>query len=223
MFTDLAKLFAPSDYLTFDKDWNDFRLYAIGRHGSQMYGDRPYAYHLAMVETVLHEYGFTEYQYQASAWLHDIVEDTGTTFNHINERFGPLVTALVFSVTGEGKNRKERTASIYEKLKKYPDGAVLKVADRIANMSNCRREYIRGVADSRLLQMYVNEWDEFRTNIGPLMGNQLRARIIWEALDSLVEACKEDIRTMKKGEEISQEIEEEQKKGEAAVNNPSQV
>ena len=47
---------------------------------------------------------------------------------------GVHVADLVWAVTGVGANRKERNQSIYDKIKNYPMAAVLKTADRIADL-----------------------------------------------------------------------------------------
>lgn len=48
--------------------------------------------------------------------LHDLLEDTDTTFDEIVERFGEEVATLVHCVTGEGSSRRERQRSIVEKI-----------------------------------------------------------------------------------------------------------
>jgi hypothetical protein len=214
MFPNLTDLFKPAS-IGFEKDWSDFRMYAIRRHGNQMYGDMPYAFHLAKVECVLAEFGFTEYHYQAAAWLHDIVEDTDATHDNIYASYGPLVACLVYTVTGEGSNRKERAASIFAKIAKYPAGAIVKVADRIANMTEARVDLHKSNKDDKV-KMYLKEWDDFRTNICPLMQDDLRSRLLWEALDTLVENCKLDVKALEESKlEDLELLEDEKKEGEA--------
>jgi (p)ppGpp synthase/HD superfamily hydrolase len=214
MFEDLFKLIKPRAELTFEKNWNDFRMYAISRHATQMYGKYPYAYHLAMVEAVLSEYGFDEYEYQAAAWLHDILEDTNTKLDNIYGNYGPVVTSLVYSVTGEGRNRKERNASIYAKLQKYPNAAIIKVADRIANMTEGRNTMIRERQTDKV-EMYLNEWEDFKANVGCHLAEGLRNRLIWESLDTLVDNCRTELKDIQEQleEERLEEQKEESKKG----------
>jgi (p)ppGpp synthase/HD superfamily hydrolase len=212
--------FMKPDSISFDKEWPDFRMYAIRRHKGQMYGDYPYAYHLAMVECVLMEFGFTDFHYQAAAWLHDIVEDTDVTLDHIYANYGPLVATLVYSVTGEGENRKERNVSIYGKLRKHPDAAVLKVADRIANLTEARKELNAVDSKPNKAKMYVQEWAEFKANVGPLVGSDLRSRLIWECLDTLAEDCINELEEIKEKKEKNKVTAvEEQKNGEIAESN----
>ncbi len=110
------------------------RAFAIERHGDQLYGDRPYAVHLAAVEQVLVDHGFVTDHWRAAAWLHDVLEDTPATFEEIDSHFGGLIAEMVHAVTGVGVNRADRTGSILGKLRLRPAACALKVADRIANV-----------------------------------------------------------------------------------------
>jgi hypothetical protein len=104
-------------------DWNtlekDAWTFAEERHAAQRYGDQPYTVHLEHVRAVLASFGHGG-ALGVAAWLHDTVEDTATTREEIAERFGEDVAALVWAVTGTGKNRKERNASAYEKIRQTP-------------------------------------------------------------------------------------------------------
>ncbi len=113
---------------------DEARAFAIERHGDQLYGNQPYAVHLAAVEQVLVDHGFVADHWRAAAWLHDVLEDTDTTLEEIDAQFGRLVAEMVRAVTGSGSNRAERTASILWKLRERPSVCALKVADRIANV-----------------------------------------------------------------------------------------
>ncbi len=116
---------------------DDYRQFAIDAHGGQLYGDKPYAYHLQKVAEVLSDFGYTEDKWQAAAWLHDVIEDTDVSQAHVHTRFGWEVATLVWAVTGEGANRKEKQASIITKLHQCKEACILKLADRIANLEAC--------------------------------------------------------------------------------------
>lgn len=208
MFESLIKAFLPRDMVTFEKDWPDFRMYAIRRHGLQQYGDLPYSFHLAMVETCLLESNFTEYHYQAAAWLHDICEDTNTTLEEVVNAYGGPTGSIVWACTGEGKDRKACNASIYKKLTKYPSAAPVKVADRICNMMTATGEARRG--DTKKITMYLNEWEEFRKTVAPLMEDERRKLALWISLEEVVDRAKdllEDIEDLKKEEKLAEQPE----------------
>jgi hypothetical protein len=207
MFGDI-KIAVGSD-ISFQKEWSDFRVFAIRCHGKQMYGEMPYASHLALVEHYLVDHGYTEHHYQASAWLHDVLEDTDASIDKIHQNYGPIVAGIVFSCTGEGLNRKARVQSIYAKLSKYPLAAPVKVADRLANMiiaySTARNTY-----DTEKLEMYLSEWDGFRKHVFPLVADSRRGRMLWESLDSLSENAKNDVAELKaRGAKLNEEREQQ--------------
>jgi (p)ppGpp synthase/HD superfamily hydrolase len=142
---------------------------AFEAHKDQRYGNNPYSRHLADVVKVLERYGVKYEPLLAAGWLHDVLEDTDLSRLELAEKFDiasypkedrPLIERtlqLVSAVTGEGKNRRERNASIYEKV--TAEGllaAILKCADRMANVESCYDN-----RDTRLF-MYWKEHGAFR-------------------------------------------------------------
>jgi (p)ppGpp synthase/HD superfamily hydrolase len=122
----------------------DFSLYA---HGKQTYGGHPFIVHLDAVAAVLREAGFSG-PIMDAAYLHDSLEDSPVTMEEIETFFGQEVGELVWAVTGVGETRKERNASIYQKLAACKSARDLKAADRIANLEaqgsgNLRATYVR--------------------------------------------------------------------------------
>ncbi|WP_174297358.1 HD domain-containing protein [Sphingomonas bacterium] len=107
--------------------------FAVTAHGDQRYGERPYRDHLAAVVQVLRDFGYAG-PYEAARWLHDVVEDTPVELATIAERFGPDVASMVDAVTGLGATRAERNVRIYVGIARDPRAAVVKLADRIANV-----------------------------------------------------------------------------------------
>lgn len=143
------------------KDVVDF---AVLKHGSQAYDIQPYKYHLdkvlAVIDTVIQEPQFKWLNHEvirAAAYLHDIIEDTNTSWQEICDPFGDAVADLVQLVSDEpGKNRKDRKLRTYPKIK--AGGLVpkmIKLADRIANV-----EYSLYVKNSRF-NMYFREQSQF--------------------------------------------------------------
>lgn len=134
------------------------RAFAVSAHGDQRYGDCPYVEHLSAVVKVLEEFGFSD-EHVAAGWLHDVVEDTDITEADIEEAFGERVAKLVSAVSGGG-DRATHVASIYAKIEAYPDAAVVKLADRIANVEACAQ------GDKHSIR-YAREHPRFSTVIGP--------------------------------------------------------
>jgi (p)ppGpp synthase/HD superfamily hydrolase len=134
------------------------RQFAVTHHGDQRYGERPYAYHLDQVASLLEPYGETA---RVVGYLHDVVEDTDVTLQQVAEEFGSAVAACVAVLTDEpGANRKERKEKTYTKMAGITGEAelalIVKAADRLANTQACLGD---GKVD--LLKVYQSELDAF--------------------------------------------------------------
>ncbi len=73
-----------------------------------------------------------------AALLHDTVEDTNTTFEEIEAKFGPEVCELVREVTDDKSlpSVERKRLQVEHADKHSPDGALLKIADKIANLED---------------------------------------------------------------------------------------
>ena len=149
-------------------------------HTGQQYGANDYTYHLSRVhDEVVAMVGISETDMRAAALLHDTLEDTTASYRQVKYCFGESVAELVYAVTDElGRNRQERHIKTYPKLCKAGYWAItLKLADRIANVSECVRN-----RDGRLA-MYRNEQQEFEETLRPFGGpafgwDKLRAMVL---------------------------------------------
>lgn len=146
--------------------------YARFAHDGQEYDGKPYEFHLSQVAAIMAQFGYTDEESQAAAWLHDIVEDTNVKIEDINAHFGYVVGDLVISVTGVGKNRKDKQSFILRSLQLFPEACPLKLADRIANV-----EYGLRSGNKNMVQMYFKENAAFaevvRPNVPPAMWDRL--------------------------------------------------
>lgn len=115
------------------------RELATAAHASQRYGNKPYTEHLSAVVKLLEQFA-APLDAMVAGWLHDTVEDTGVSLDQIRSEFGEHVAKLVWAVTGEGEgDRAAHSASIYRKIGDCPEAAIVKLADRIANIEACQR------------------------------------------------------------------------------------
>ncbi len=138
---------------------DEARAFALTAHGSQMYGDRPYAFHLEAVVSLLSDYGTDA---QVVGYLHDVIEDTRVTEDEVLARFGQRVADCVSLLTDSpGASRAERKAGTYARLATVAGPAelalVVKAADRLANVRSCLVDQRRG-----LLAVYRKEHPSFR-------------------------------------------------------------
>jgi len=160
------------------------KFFAAVKHGSQTYGGLPYTHHLAAVELVLRRFGYgdnhpDDRDLLTAAWLHDVVEDTGTKLKEVSEMFGDRVASLVGAVTNEpGESRKVRAALTYPKTRSVRGAVALKLADRIANVEH----------GGKLVEMYRNEYEDFRRSLHT-PGD---CDAMWAHLDSLLLTNKEN-------------------------------
>lgn len=111
---------------------NKARDFAIKWHGDQMYGDKPYVYHLDQVADNVSAigYGSWEPEYTA-AYLHDVHEDTNCSYLDILKEFGTDVTDAIIAlskVEGEAYDR------YIWRVKQNEIAWTVKIADTKANL-----------------------------------------------------------------------------------------
>jgi len=96
----------------------------------------------AGVAKILTEEGdVTDINVIEAAILHDTVEDTETTFEELEELFGPHVTGIVREVTDDKALPKEqrKALQISSAGKKSPQAKLVKMADKIYNLRDLER------------------------------------------------------------------------------------
>ncbi|MEG3920679.1 HD domain-containing protein [Microcoleus sp. T3_A4] len=132
--------------------------FAIAQHGNQQYGEHPYSYHLAQVFQVLAEFGYAgDEAIAAAGWLHDVLEDTPTTYEMLVSEFGKETADIVWAVTTEpGQNRVDRFRKTALKIQSNKKALAVKLADRIANTAASLQ------SNPKLYKMYVKEFPLFK-------------------------------------------------------------
>jgi len=140
------------------------RSFALKAHNSQIYGEiYPYYKHLEDVDNILRKFGFTEEKdldLLVAVWLHDVMEDTATSYSDVKKAFDENIAEIVYCMTDElGRNRKEKKAKTYPKIRSNPKSVILKVADRIANVLFSRQQ------KSTHFDMYQKEYNDFQYNL----------------------------------------------------------
>ena len=109
------------------------REFAIERHGDQKYKDHPYIYHLDGVRSLVEEFdgGFLA---QAVALLHDVLEDTDTTYEDLIHEFNREIADIVVEVTQEG----EKEPGFYFPNLRSRRAFLVMFADRLSNLSRMK-------------------------------------------------------------------------------------
>lgn len=128
-------------------------------HAGQSYDIFPYSYHIRKTVLISQHYGFDE-AIQCACALHDSMEDGNLSYNDIKTYFGIEIAEIVFAVTDElGRNRKERKAKTYPKIRANWKAVAVKLCDRIANIEHSK-EYT-----PNMLEMYKKEHNDFKTSL----------------------------------------------------------
>jgi (p)ppGpp synthase/HD superfamily hydrolase len=99
--------------------------------------NEPYINHLAEVANVLAIVtDGADAELVAAGWLHDTIEDTGTTREELEEDFGARVAALVAEVTDDTSlpRSERRQGQIEDAPHKSPDAKLIKIADKVSNI-----------------------------------------------------------------------------------------
>ena len=100
-------------------------------------GNEPYINHLAEVANLLALVtDGADSELVAAGWLHDTVEDTGTTREELTQKFGERVAALVVEVTDDMSLPKpqRQQKQIEDAPHKSPGAKLIKIADKISNI-----------------------------------------------------------------------------------------
>lgn len=116
---------------------------AVGAHGDQKYGGRPYKYHLQMVvDMVNHLYPESPRleELVQVAWLHDVLEDTDTVPGDLLDV--GFSNAVVTAVTALSKLESDKCnlTEYYNRVATHKLAMKVKIADTLANLTQSTKE-----------------------------------------------------------------------------------
>ena len=121
--------------------------FAKARHTDQRRrgSETPYWVHLVRVALELARWGQDSPVLGQAALLHDVIEDTPTTYAEVLEGFGPDVAGLVEWLTAPPGGDEEVVAAYYARLRDEgpPEAHVLKLADRTDNLRSIQALVMR--------------------------------------------------------------------------------
>lgn len=128
------------------------RNYAIEKHWGQMYGDKPYSYHLDQVANKIKS---IEIRYNKNllievAYLHDVLEDTKVTYKELKQAFGVDIAGAVYALTTSDIPLRNNLLCNHDAMK-------VKLVDRYCNVKSC-------IKDNKLhlLEKYKKQKDLFQ-------------------------------------------------------------
>ena len=117
------------------------RAFATERHSDigqlRKYTDEPYINHPAAVVELVKTVWHTD-SMLAAAWLHDVVEDTKTSIEEIEDEFGMVVANYVemltdISVQSDGNRATRKAIDREHTARAHPNAKTIKLADLIDN------------------------------------------------------------------------------------------
>ena len=133
------------------------------KHGNQMYGDKPYMFHINDVVGVAQRLGYDE-TIQIACALHDVLEDTDATQKENCNEFGAEIFNILWNVSDlEGFSREVRKKEGYPRIKSDWKATVVKICDRSSNI-----RYSLFSDNQKKFNMYMNEHDSFFENVSNL-------------------------------------------------------
>jgi (p)ppGpp synthase/HD superfamily hydrolase len=116
--------------------------FAKERHSSTIRkgGMIPHYEHLAGVVTRLKNLGITDEEVLSSAWLHDIIDDTETSFDELDQRFGSKVAVMVLSISKDKSLPRTKQEEQYVKQLKEStfDAKLIKLCDISASLRDLK-------------------------------------------------------------------------------------
>ena len=110
-----------------------YALALEAHHGSRRRGETDIDHPVAVAE-VLYEYGISDEEVLAAAFLHDVIEDTDTDPDEIGARFGERVRDLVVTMTedAEIESYAERKAEHRRRVARDRCVSAIYAADKLA-------------------------------------------------------------------------------------------
>ena len=112
--------------------------FATERHKGQTrkFSGEPYINHPKAVAQLVSDFG-GDAEMVTAAWLHDVVEDTGTSIEEIEDLFGNNVAGYVLELTHDIKDKSKKGEILADRMNEMSQGALLiKLCDRLNNVSD---------------------------------------------------------------------------------------
>lgn len=154
--------------------WDSAEGFATNAHNStnHLYDDYlPYHFHLRMSNA-----NYIRFQHlvdknwkpmvESGIWLHDVIENTRTTYSQIVKWFGEDVADIVYALTPDrGKNRKGRESDkCFEDIRNTPYATFAKLCERIANVEYSKMTSYKSEGKHKL-EMYKKEYPRFKEQL----------------------------------------------------------
>lgn len=129
------------EYLIIESTIAHAAVWAAEKHIGQFRkgSGAPYIVHPKSVFKLLKSVGVKDKTLLLASWLHDVIEDTKTTYNDIKNEFSKEVADIVKQLTSDSKeiSKVGKPKYLFDKMVKMSDGGLsVKLADRLHNVSD---------------------------------------------------------------------------------------
>jgi guanosine-3',5'-bis(diphosphate) 3'-pyrophosphohydrolase len=171
--------------------------FAAEKHRSQRRksaGDVPYINHPIRVARLLAEVGGAEDEnVLMAAALHDTVEDTATAIAELEAAFGPAVRRLVEELTDDKSLPKaeRKRLQIVHAADISPDAALIKLADKIANVADLSHSPPADWSNQRIREYF--DWAEAVVERLPKVNAALEARFAEVVTEGRAAAARREV------------------------------
>jgi len=123
--------------------------------------------HLAGVVTRLKNLGVADEDVLCAAWLHDIIEDTSTSFIEIDERFGSRIAVLVLSLTKDKLLQKSKQQEQYIKQLKESsfEAKMIKLCDISANLKDIKNSALSKTKKAKTVRKILHYFNAIKPEL----------------------------------------------------------
>lgn len=123
--------------------------------------------HLASVVARLKNLGVSDEDVLSAAWLHDTINDTQTSFDEIDQRFGSRVAVLVLSISKDKSlSRSVQEEQYVKQLRESPlEAKLIKLCDISANLRDLKNSQFSKTRKTKEMKKRVYYLNVIKTDL----------------------------------------------------------
>lgn len=123
--------------------------------------------HLSSVVARLKNLGISDEEVLSAAWLHDTINDTQTSFDEIDKRFGSRVAVLVLSISKDKSlSRSVQEEQYVKQLRESPlEAKLIKLCDMSANLRDLKNSQFSKTRKTKEMKKRVYYLNVIKTDL----------------------------------------------------------
>ena len=152
-----------------EKEIDDVTLYVASKLKESSHNTKPVLFHSIKVASILYEHNYS-HNIIIAALLHDLLEDTDTTYDELNDDFGKEIADIVYAVSFNPSIHDyiEKTKNMFHKCLNYGyDACIVKCADLLDNI-----DYVNLVEDISKRKLLINKYKLFLDMMEDIIGKE---------------------------------------------------